>query len=52
MIDGEKNSAKDQKEYQSGLGMLLFLVKHSKSDIANVTSKLSKTNDDVSSAKF
>ena len=28
MIDTEKNSAEDQKEYWSKVGILLFLVKH------------------------
>ena len=28
MIEIEEISAEDQKEYQLGIGMLLFLVKH------------------------
>ena len=31
-----------QQEYQSGLGMALYLVKHSRLDLANATRELSK----------
>jgi hypothetical protein len=31
-----------QKQYRSGVGMLLYLVKHSRSDISNATRELSK----------
>ena len=33
-----------------GIGILLFLVKHSRSDIANVTRELSKANDGANPA--
>ena len=39
-----------QKIYRSGVGMLLYLVKHSRPDIANVTRELSKTMDRASMA--
>ena len=45
MIYGEKISAKDQWEYKSAVGMLLYLVKHSCPNLANVTIELSKAND-------
>ena len=44
MVDNEKISAEDQQEYQLGVGMLLYLIKHSCLDIANATRKLSKAN--------
>ena len=39
-----------QKLYRSGVGMLLFLVKHSRPDIANVTRELSKCSDGADEA--
>ena len=33
--DGEKINGEKQALYRSGLGMLLYLVKHSRPDIAN-----------------
>ena len=33
------------REYQLGIGILLFLIKHARPDIANVTSKLSTGSD-------
>jgi hypothetical protein len=38
-------SADDQKTYRSGVGMLLYLVKHSRPDIANAVRELSKVAD-------
>ena len=35
-------SSTEQTEYRSGVGMLLYLVKHSRPDIANATRELSK----------
>ena len=35
----------DQKIFRSGVGMLLFLVKHSRPDIANGVRELSKLMD-------
>ena len=52
MIESEKISVEDQKEHWSGLGMLLYLVKHSRPDIANTTKELLKGNDGTNSATF
>ena len=41
----EKISAEEQREYWLGIGIVLFMVKHSRPDIANVTRKLSKAFD-------
>jgi hypothetical protein len=41
----EKISAEDQVLYRSRVGMLLYLVKHSRPDIANVVRELSKCLD-------
>ena len=38
-------SDNDQKLYRSGVGMLLFLVKHTRPDLSNSTCKLSKVMD-------
>ena len=35
----------DQKLYRSGVGMLLFLVKHTRPDLSNSTRELSKVMD-------
>ena len=48
----EKISVEDQKTYRSGMGMLLYLVKHSRPDIANVTRELSKANDGANPAAY
>ena len=45
-------SKEDQKFYQSGVGMLLYLVKHSRPDIANPVRKLSKVLDDAKHEAF
>ncbi len=37
--------SENQKTYRTGVGMLLYLVKHSRPDIANVTRELSKVID-------
>ena len=52
MIDSEKNSAKDQRKYQSRVKILLFLVKHFRPDIATSTRVLTKPNDGVNSVAF
>ena len=52
MIDSEKFSTEDQNEYQSGFGMLLFLVKHSRPDITNARRELSKANNGANPALF
>ena len=38
-------SDQDQKLYRSGVGMLLFLVKHTRPDLSNSTRELSKVMD-------
>ena len=50
VIDNEKISAKDQQEYQSCVGMLLYLVKHSHPNLANMTRELSKANNGANPA--
>ena len=50
MVDKEKISVEDKWEYWSGGGMLLYLVKHSCLDLANMTRELSKGNDGAKSA--
>jgi hypothetical protein len=46
--DSQQNmSNDDQKLYRSGVGMLLYLVKHSRPDIANGVRELSKALDGV-----
>ena len=46
-----KISDDDQKLYQSGVGMLLWLVKHSRPDIANAVRELTKVLDGASAAR-
>jgi hypothetical protein len=43
--DVEKVPDEDHKAYRSGVGMLLYLVKHSRPDIANAVRELSKLMD-------
>ena len=43
--DIPKLSPEMQTEFRSGIGMLLYLVKHSRPDIANVTRELAKVMD-------
>ena len=43
--DGETVSAEEHKLYRSGTGKLLYLVKHSRPDIANAVRELSKVLD-------
>jgi hypothetical protein len=45
-------SKERQKQYQSGVGMLLYLVKHSRPDISNATRKLSKVGDGATKAHW
>ena len=45
VVDNEKISTKDQKEYQLGEGMMLYLVKHLHLNLANMTRELSRAND-------
>ena len=48
--DYEKISIEDQQIYQSGIGMLLYLVKHSQPDLPNATRELSKANNGANPA--
>jgi len=50
--DDEVVSEEHQKLYRSGVGMLLYLVKHSRPDIANVTRELSKCMDKATPEAF
>ena len=43
--EDEKLNEADQKTYRSGVGMLLYLVKHSRPDLANTVRELSKVMD-------
>ncbi len=45
-------SKEDQKLYRSGVGMLLYLVKHSRPDIANPVRELSKVLDGAKHESF
>ena len=47
LIDPEQ-----QKLYRSGIGMLLYLVKHSRPDISNATRELSKVGDGATMAHW
>ena len=50
--DYKKVLVEDRRIYQSGIGMLLYLVKHSRPNIANMTRKLSKANDGANPAAY
>ena len=43
--DSELLSSHEQTQYRSGVGMLLYLVKHTRPDLANATRELSKCMD-------
>ena len=43
--ESDKMNIEDQKMFRSGVGMLLFLVKHSRPDIANGVKELFKLMD-------
>jgi hypothetical protein len=45
-------SPKDQTMYCSGVGMLLYLVKHSRPDISNAVRELTKVLDGATSAHW
>ena len=51
-MESEKISAEDQREYWSGVGMLFFLDKHSRPDIANMIRELSKATVGMSPVTF
>ena len=48
----EQITAEDQSTYRSGVGMLLYLVKHSRPDISNAVRELSKSMDGANLAAF
>ena len=48
----KKNWIKDKREHQSGIGMLLSLVKHSCPNLADMTRELSKANDFANPAAY
>ena len=52
MEENEKTSTKDKQDYQSVVGMLLYLVKHSCPNLANATRELSKANDGANPAAY
>ena len=45
MNESQKVSESDQRVFRSRVGMLLYLVKHSRPDIANAVRELSKSMD-------
>ncbi|HSN66223.1 MAG TPA: reverse transcriptase domain-containing protein, partial [Fusibacter sp.] len=45
-------SPEDQKKFRSGVGMLLYLVKHSRPDISNAVRELSKVADGATKAHW
>jgi hypothetical protein len=45
-------SLKDQTKYRSGVGMLLYLVKHSRPDISNAVRELTKVLDGATNAHW
>jgi len=47
-----KITPEEQATYRSGVGMLLFLIKHSRPDIANTVRELTKVLDGASPAAF
>jgi hypothetical protein len=50
--DEDKTPIASQSRYRSGVGMLLYLNKHSRLDLANVVCKLFKCMDDASAADY
>ena len=44
LVENKKISTEDQQDHQSGIGMLLYQVKHLCPNLANETKKLSKAN--------
>ena len=45
-------SAEDQKTYRMGVGMLLYLVKYTRPDLANATRELSKYMKEASPSPY
>ena len=52
MIECEKVTIENQKNYPLSIGMLLYLVKHSRLDITNATRELSKAKNGTNAAFF
>ena len=52
MEENEKIPTKDQQDYQSGVGMMLYLVKPLCLDLANATKELSKANEGANHAAY
>ena len=50
--EGTRINENQQQEYQSGIGALLYLTKHSRPDIANAVHELSKSMDGASKLQF
>ena len=50
--DGEAIEPEQQKRYQSGAGILLWLMKHSRPDICNSTREASKVMDLATMADY
>ena len=48
----EKVTKEEQSKYCTGVGMLLFLIKHSRPDIANCTRELSKVLDGATESAY
>ena len=48
----ERVDDKKQSKYRTGVGMLLFLIKHSRPDIANCTQELSKVLDGATHSAY
>ena len=49
---GAQINEDQQQEYQSGVGNLLYLTRHSRPDIANAVQELSKSMDGASKLQF
>jgi hypothetical protein len=45
MMTSLKISENDQRDFRSGVGMLLYLVKHSRPDLSNAVRELTKVMD-------
>ena len=50
--EGARLNEDQQQEYQSGVGTLLYLTKHSRPDIANAVRELCKSMDGASKLQF
>jgi hypothetical protein len=50
--DDPKLSAEQQTQYRSGVGMLLYLIKHSRPDLSNAVRELTKVMDGATEAHW